>query len=121
MSITAKITKIKNKTKSKVLFSGIICFQYLRHVDGTLLNENFTVTTEAPDYSCIAAFSCINLIIHSLQKKFPVWSDGSAPQFPSRFVYTFQWYYNERHHGKGPMDCVGETAKNMISQHIKSK
>ena len=51
MSITAKITKIKNNTKSKVLFSGIICFQYLRHVDGTLLNENFTVTTEAPDYS----------------------------------------------------------------------
>ena len=51
MSITAKITKIKNKTKSKVLLSGIICFQYLRRVNGTLLNENFTVTTEAPDYS----------------------------------------------------------------------
>ena len=29
MSTTAKITKIKNKTKSKVLILGIICFQYL--------------------------------------------------------------------------------------------
>ena len=29
--------------------------------------------------------------------------------------YTIQWYYNERrHHGKGPMDGAGGTAKNMI-------
>ena len=32
MSTTAKITKIKNKTKPKVLISGIIHFQYLRRV-----------------------------------------------------------------------------------------
>ena len=52
-------------------------------------------------------------------------------QFRSRFVfalinhfnpdYTFKWYYNERHHGKGPMDSVGGTLKNMIFQHVKSK
>ena len=35
--------------------------------------------------------------------------------------YTIQRYYNERHHGKGPMDGVGETVKNMIFQHVKSK
>ena len=33
--------------------------------------------------------------------------------------YTIQWYYNERHHGKGPMDGVGGTVKNMIFQHVK--
>ena len=77
MSSTAKIMKIKNKTKSKVLTSGIICFQYFtafcytRGVDGILLNENFIVTSEATDHSLIAPFSCINLIIDSLQKKFP--------------------------------------------------
>ena len=33
---------------------------------------------------------------------------------------TIQWYYNERHHEKGPMDGVGGTVKNMIFQHVKS-
>ena len=35
--------------------------------------------------------------------------------------YTIQRYYNERHHGKGPMDRVGGTVKNMIFQQVKSK
>ena len=75
LSTTAEITKMKNKTKSKVLISGIIRFQYLRRcytrgIDGTLLKENFTVTSEATDHSRIAAFSCINLIIDLLQKTF---------------------------------------------------
>ena len=33
MSTTAKIRKIKSKTKSKVLIWGIIPFQYLQRVD----------------------------------------------------------------------------------------
>ena len=32
--------------------------------------------------------------------------------------YTSQWYYNERHHGKDPMDGAGGTVKNMIFQHV---
>ena len=35
--------------------------------------------------------------------------------------YNIQWCYNERHHGKGPMDDVGGAVKNMIFQHVKSK
>ena len=35
--------------------------------------------------------------------------------------YTIQLYYNERHHGKDPMDGVGGTVKNIIFQHVKSK
>ena len=107
---------------------------YTRGIDGKLLNENFTVTSEATDHSRIAAFSCINLIIDSLRKTFPsqfnnylvfyIWSDGCASQFRSRFVfalmthfnpdYNIQGHYNERHHGKGPMAGVGGTVKNMI-------
>ena len=63
---------------------------YTRGIDGTLLNENFTVTSEPLEHSQIAAFSCINLIIDSLQKKFPsqfkhypvhyIWNDSCALQ-----------------------------------------
>ena len=30
------------------------------------------------------------------------------------------WFYNEEHHGKVPMDDVGETIKNVIFQKVKS-
>ena len=120
-------------------FSIFTACCYTRRIDGTLSNGNFTVTSEATDHSRIAAFSCINLIIDSLQKKSPsqfnnypvfcIWSDSCGSQFQSKFIfalithfnpdYNIQWYYNERHHGKGPMDGVGGTVKNMILQHIK--
>ena len=50
-----------------------------------------------------------------------IWSDGCASQFKSRYVFSLMsnfdpsydvtWYYNERHHGKGPMDGLGGTIK----------
>ena len=110
-------------------------------IDGTILNENFTVISETTDHSRIAAFSSINLIIDSLQKKFPsqfnnysvsyICNDGCASQFWWRFVfalmtyfnpdYTIQWYYKEPHYEKSPMDSVRETVKNMTFQHVKSE
>ena len=30
------------------------------------------------------------------------------------------WYYNERHHGKGPMDGIGGTVKNLVFRHVTS-
>ena len=48
-------------------FSIFTACCYTRGIDGTLLNENFTVTSEATNRSRIAGFSCINLIIDSLQ------------------------------------------------------
>ena len=79
MSTTTKITKIKSKT----IFMACC---YTRGIDGTLLNKNLTVISEATNHSRIEAFSCINLIIDSLRKEFlsqfnnyPVfyiWSDG---------------------------------------------
>ena len=120
-------------------FSIFTAYCYRRGIDGTLLNKNFTVSSEAIDHSRTDAFACIDLIIDSLQKKFPlqfnnypvfyIWSDGCASQFRPRFVfalmthfktdYTIQWYYNKRHHEKDPMDGVGGTVKNTIFQHGK--
>ena len=122
-------------------FSIFTACCYLLGVDGNLINENFTITSEAPDHSRIAAYSCINRIVDFLRHKFcdqlssgptlHIWSDGCASQFRSRFVfalishfnraYDVKWYYNERHHGKGPMDGIGGTVKNMVFQHVKSK
>ena len=52
-------------------------------------------------------------------------------QFRSRFVFQLSvgtmflnrslcWCYNERHHGKVPMDDVGRTIKNVIFQKVRS-
>ena len=51
-------------------FSIFTACCYTRRIDGTLLNEKFTVTSEANDDSRIAAFSCINLIIDLLRRSF---------------------------------------------------
>ena len=56
------------------------------------------------------------------------WSDGCSPQFQSRFVFRlFTKYmfdgvessYNRKSHGKGLMDSVGETTKNVIFWRVK--
>ena len=52
-------------------FSVFTACCYTGGNDGTLLNENFIVKSEATNHSRIAAFSCINLIIDLLQKIFP--------------------------------------------------
>ena len=54
-----------------------------------------------------------------------LWSDGMGAKFRSRSVFkllastvlpnkSLTWSYNERHHGKGPMDGVGGTVKNVV-------
>ena len=60
-----------------------------------------------------------------------LWSVGMGAQFRSRFIFQLLagtifwnkplcWFYNERHHDKGPMDGVGGTIKNVIFQKVKS-
>ena len=52
-------------------------------------------------------------------------------QFRSRFIFqllaramflnkSLCWFYSEGHHGKVPMDDVGETIKNVVFQKVKS-
>ena len=33
---------------------------------------------------------------------------------------NLSWYYNERHHGKGPMDGICGTVKNLVFHDVKS-
>ena len=47
-------------------FSIFAACCYTREIDGTILHEKFTVTSEATNHS--RTFSCINLIIGSLQE-----------------------------------------------------
>ena len=96
-------------------------------IGGTLLNENFTVTSQATGHSWIEAFSCINLIIHSLKKRF--FSQFNNYQLGSAFAfllmnrfnpdYTIKSYYKKRHHGQGPIDGAVGTVKSMIFQQVK--
>ena len=55
-----------------------------------------------------------------------IWSDECASQYVFSLISNFDpsydvtWYYNERHHGKGPMDGLGVTIKNLVFRHVKS-
>ena len=59
-----------------------------------------------------------------------VWKDSCAAQFRSRYVFfllskfeasiNLSWFYNEWHHGKGPMDGIGGTLKNAVYRDVKS-
>ena len=118
-------------------FSIFIACCYLRK-DVDLINENITIISEASDHSRIATFTCINKVFDFVREKhnlppevtLHIWSDGCAGQFRSRYVFALvsqidskvdvNWYYNERHHGKGPMNGIGGTIKNKVYQDVMS-
>ena len=103
------------------------------------MKESLVIVTESADHSRITAYSCIAKIVTHISEKYQelplrlnlyVWSDGCASQFRSCYVFSLMscydrtlkvsWFYNERHHGKGPMDGVGGTVKNVVFQDVKS-
>ena len=59
-----------------------------------------------------------------------IWSDICASQLRSKFVFTLttyfdkaidvEWYYNKSDDGKGPMDGVVGTMKNVVFRKVKS-
>ena len=101
----------------------------------TVVKRPMTIISESSDHSRIASMSCIHMIIEEIEKtmdlsKVIVWSDGCGAQFRSRFVFKFlssyrtdliiEWNYNEAHHGKGPMDGIGGTIKNVVYRKVKT-
>ena len=109
--------------------------------NGKLEKICFVIVSEAKDHSRIAAHSCIVKAIdivmtkHTYLKTFEdmnihIWSDGCSTQFRSRYVfhlttlfptrYNVVRYYNERHHGKGPMDGIGGCIKNAVYRAVMS-
>ena len=121
-------------------FSLFTAAVYVRDVDGNFCKESFVIVSEAKDHSRIAAHSCIQRVIDEVLKLHPhlqlfdslkiaIWSDGCAAQFRSRYVFrlTHEFdgkfvvtrFYNEKHHGKGPMDGIGGCVKNKLFREVK--
>ena len=106
------------------------------YYDGGLINENITIISETSDHSRTAAFTCINKVFDFVREKhnllpevtLHIWSDGCAGQFRSRYVFALvsqidskvevNWYYSERHNGKGPMDNIDGTIKNKVYRNV---
>ena len=96
-----------------------------------------TITSEASDKSRMAWTMCVkkeidhvlSKIINKIDMVYIV-SDGCASQFRSKFVSKLltlihleiglEWHFNEAHHGKGPMDGIGGTVKNIIFRKVLS-
>ena len=94
--------------------------------------KGIVIITENSDHNRVTSISSLRKVVeiveNSLGKSFRrliIWSDGMSPQFRSRFIFKLlattlflnkeiSWFYNERHHGKGPMDGVGGTLKNAV-------
>lgn len=120
-------------------FSIFTACCYLRNNEDKVICESVTITSELPDHSRAAAITCVLKVIEHMREihnhlplkiNAMVWSDGCASQFRSRYVFkllsgidssiNLTWCYNERHHGKGPMDGVGGTLKNSIYRDVMS-
>lgn len=120
-------------------FSIFTACCYTRDSNGQIQKHNIALVTEASDHSRIAAHTLIIRVIEEVKLRvgftdgvtIHLWSDGCAAQFRSRFVfrlttlfpenYTVIRYYNERHHGKGPMDGIGGCIKNKVYRAVLSE
>ena len=97
------------------------------------------IITEASNHSRMATNSLILKVIDEVKSQYlhfsyfeklsmHLWSDGCASQFRSRFVFhltvffpeSYQLipYYNQRYHGKDPMDGIGGYVKNMVFRAV---
>ena len=111
---------------------------YYKDDENILQQKSIVIVTESSDHNRVTSISSLKKVVeiveNNLGKNFRrliVWSDGMSAQFRSRFVFKLlagtlflekeiSWFYNERHHGKGPMDGVGGTIKNVVFRKVKS-
>ena len=112
---------------------------YFKDESNAINKKAISVTSETSDHSRSVSVSCLQKVIHFVREKYThlplklnviVWSDGCAAQFRSRYVFfllskfeasiNLSWFYNEWHHGKGPMDGIGGTLKNAVYRDVKS-
>lgn len=109
------------------------CVYFKPNASAELVKKPVTVISESSDHSRIASMTCVHMIIVEIEKfvqlkKIILWSDGCAAQFRSRFLFKIlsqyrsdldlEWHFNEAHHGKGPMDGIGGTIKNVKSGKV---
>ena len=106
---------------------------YAKHVGSDdLQNDSIMVFIESSDHNQLAPMICLQKILDKIEGQYErvynnifVWKDGMGAQFRPHFVFRIlagtimlqrplSPFYNERHHGKGLMDGVGGTVKNVI-------
>ena len=112
---------------------------YTKSLDnGGLKKDSIVVVNDSKEDNRAAALTCLKKMVEKTEEinvakydKIIVWSDGCSAQFRSRFVFRLltedlfdgvelTWNYNEQSHGKGLMDGVGGTVKNIIFRKVKS-
>ena len=100
--------------------------------------QSIVLVTEKSDHNRVTSMSTLRKVVeiveNSLGKSFRMLitcSDGMSAHFRSGFIFTLlastlffereiSWFYNERHHGKGLMDGVDGTLKNVVFRKFKS-
>ena len=119
-------------------FSPFTSCCYYKYDGNILQQKSIVILTENSDHNGVTSMSSFRKVVeiagNSLGKNFRrsiIWSDGMSAQFRSRFIFKLLastlfleneifWFYNERHHGKCPMDVVGGTLKNVVFRKVKS-
>ena len=114
------------------------CYTKSLDDDGDLKKDLIVVISESKDHDRAEAITCVRKVIEKAEEinaasydKIYIWSDGCSAQFRSCFVFCLLkknmfdnaeliWNYNEKSHGKGSMDGVGGTVKNIIFRKVKS-
>ena len=94
--------------------------------------------TENSDHNRITSMSCLKKVVDTRETEYGksftsvvLWSSDMGAQFRSRFIFqlltstmflnkSLCWFYNEKHHDKGPIDSVGGTIENFIFRKVKS-
>ena len=111
---------------------------YYKNDEKNWQQKSIVVVTENSDHNRVTSMSSLKKVVEIVENslgqtfcRLILWSDGMSAKFRSRFVFKLlagtlflekeiSWYYNERHHGKGPMDGVGGTLKNLVFRKVKS-
>ena len=106
--------------------------------NGGLKKDSIAVVNDNKENNRAAALTCLKKVIEKPEEihvakyyKIIDWSDGCSTQFRSRFVFRLltedllngvelTWNYNEKSHGRGPMDRAGGTVKNIMFRKVKS-
>ena len=130
--------EIQSAYFGKQSFSLFTSCCYLEGATSEIRNKSVVVVTENSDHNRITSMSCLKEVIYTMETKHGksftnavLWSDGMGAQFQSRFISQLLtgkmflnkplcWFYNERHHGKVPMDDVDGTINNVIFRKVKS-
>ena len=141
-NVVRKLEKLKDQQRDFVLsFSENLiraCY-YHKFAAWEVRKYPQTVTSESREHSGTAAsYVCEQIdTVHGNKnsagstKQVIVWSDGMGTQFHSKFLFillskfdwtkSLKWHYNEARCGKGPMDGIGGTLKNLVFTAVKSE